>query len=259
MTILIVDDEPIILEGEMETARACAPGAQVLGSADPARALELARTAPVDVAILDIEMPGMNGIELAQRLKRLRPACNIIFATAYSSYTGKAMDLHASGYILKPMNAEKLRRELEDLRTPVPLRDEGLYVRCFGDFEVFDRGYPLAFTYHKAKELLAYLVDRRGAVVSIEDCKALLWPEDPNHSSYFKQVRKDLIDTLTAVGRGDVLVRQRGGIGVLPERLHCDYYDWLAGRRDGVDVYRGEYMSQYSWAEITHAGLERSL
>ncbi|MGL4282475.1 hypothetical protein [Eubacterium aggregans] len=46
-------------------------------------------------------------------------------------------------------------------------------------------------------------------------------------------------------------------MGIIVEQIQCDYYDWLAGKASGINAYRGEYMSQYSWGEETHGVLER--
>ena len=69
-----------------------------------------------DVAFPDIHMRGMNGVEVAKELKKINPKMNIIFVTGFSEYTGDAMRLHASGYIMKPVTKEKVEAELSDLR-----------------------------------------------------------------------------------------------------------------------------------------------
>ena len=74
---------------------------------------------------------------------------------------------------------QAIRRELDDLRRPVKREDDGrLRVQCFGNFEVFRGGRPLAFSRSKTKELFAYLVNRRGAVCTVQALAAVLW-EDP--------------------------------------------------------------------------------
>ncbi|MBR3095243.1 MAG: response regulator, partial [Clostridia bacterium] len=142
MNIIVVDDERYILNGEVDLICRTVHGAQVLGFTRSAEALDYVYANPVDVAILDINMPDYNGIDLARRMKIYRPAINIIFATAYSDYFEEAMRLHASGYMLKPLRPERLLEELSDLRHPVAQRGPALYVRTFGDFEVFWHDKP---------------------------------------------------------------------------------------------------------------------
>jgi len=258
LTIIIVDDERIILEGELRTARSCLPDAEIHGFGKSAEALVFCEKETVDVALLDIEMQDMNGITLADRIKDIQPRCNIIFMTAYSSYSLQAIRSHASGYMLKPMSEKQLLAEIADLRYPVESEEKRLTVRAFGDFEVFFDGKPLAFKYQKTKELFALLIDRRGALVSGADLMSVLWENDENKLSYIKQLRRDLKLTLDRVGCSDVIIKARGSMGVITAKISCDYYDWLDGTASEANSYRGEYMSQYPWAEVTHAGLEAS-
>lgn len=74
------------------------------------------------MAFLDIEMPGMSGIALAQRLKELCPRGNLIFVTGFSQYMAEAFQLHASGYIRKPVTVKAVEEELRNLRYPVQER-----------------------------------------------------------------------------------------------------------------------------------------
>ena len=123
-------------------------------------------------------MKGMTGISLVKRLKFINPKMNIIFTTGYSDYAGDAFGIRASGYVLKPATAEKIREEIENLRYPVECPTaQGLRIQTFGNFEVFADGRPPQFKYAKAKELLAYLVDRRGALCSNKEIIGILWEE----------------------------------------------------------------------------------
>ena len=256
MKILIVDDEKIIREGAAKAVEKCDPEADIVMCSTGKEALNAASESKFDIAFCDIEMPGMSGIKLAKQIKKVSPLTNIIFCTAFPQYVGDAMALHASGYITKPVTADKLKRELEDLRHPIEEQKEGLRVQTFGNFEVFYNGEPLHFKYSKTKELFAYLVDRNCAIVDSGEIQSTLWEDDKDRTSYLMQLRKDLRDTLDSVGLADVVVLVRGGIGLLPSKMECDFFDYLSGTADGINAYRGEYMSQYSWAEYTHGTLE---
>lgn len=72
-----------------------------------------------DVAFLDIEMPGMSGIELAKKLKDIKPYLNIIFVTAYTDYALEVHSLYVSGYLLKPIKKEDVVTALDNLRNPI--------------------------------------------------------------------------------------------------------------------------------------------
>lgn len=254
--VLVVDDEKVIREGAVRVIEQCMPNAEIIACEDPNEALKEVENRKFDIAFLDIQMPVMTGVELAKRIKKISPSTNIIFSTAYPQYVGEAFELHASGYITKPLTAEKVNIELENLRRPLEDDDRGLRVQAFGNFEVFYNGEPLRFKYTKTKELLAYLVDRNCAVVDIGEIRSMLWDDDEDRSSYIKQLRKDLVDTLKNVGVSDAVVVMRGGIGILPSKVKCDFFDYLAGEPKGINSYHGEYMQQYSWAEATHGTLE---
>ena len=256
MQIMIVDDEPLILRGEALLVQRVLPDADVRVFSSQQEAKHFVEISKVDVALLDIEMPGMSGVELARILKKTQPEINIIFVTAYDHYYADAMQMHASGYLVKPLREEALLEELRDLRHPVRTAEKKLFARAFGDFEVFFNDKPLLFRYQKTKEMFAYLIDRRGAMVTSEALITVLWGGETDRTNFFKQVRKDLNDTLTEIGYADILLRRRGSLGLLTDRISCDYYDWLQGLPSGINAYHGEYMRQYDWAESTWVNLE---
>lgn len=253
MMILAVDDEKIALDALSMAIRETAPEAELHAFRWSEDALAFARKNHVDTAFLDVEMPGMNGALLARHLMLENPEVNIIFTTGFGRYRDTAFDIYASGYLMKPITAEKVRVELAHLRYPVR-PEKRVQVHAFGNFEVFLDGRPVEFRYHKTKELFAYLVDRKGAMCTVGEMMAIFFEEDQGHETYFKSLRRDLLDTLESAGCRDVLSQQRGKLGVVPEKLECDYYDYLNGK--GKAVYRGEYMTQYSWGEYTQGLLE---
>ena len=263
MRILAVDDKAMPRKVLVRAIEEAAPDSDVVACASAAEVLALPDAASFDAAFLDIDMPGTNGIVLAKQLKQLNPRMNIVFATGFGEYMSDAFELHSSGYLMKPVTAADVAVELENLRFPPaepPRDDEGkLAVRCFGDFEAFSDGKPVLFGRAKAKELLAYLVDRRGSIIPLREIEATIW-EGPLHGrgasgSYLRTLVADLRQSLEGCGHGDVLVRRRGVLGVDTTRISCDYYDYLAGKPLAVNAWRGEYMSQYSWAEATKATL----
>ena len=117
--ILVVEDAPLILHGLLRTLREELPQAEIQGFRTGGEALAYAAANRVGIAFLDIELAGENGIELAAKLKQQVPRLNIIYLTCHTEYTRQALDSYCSGYILKPLTPEKLRRELANLRFPV--------------------------------------------------------------------------------------------------------------------------------------------
>ena len=256
MIIMAVDDEKLALEGLLKSIREAEPSAETVGFRKPSEAMVFFKEHTCDVVFLDIQMRGVNGVNLAKEMKLLRPEVNVIFATGYLDYMGEAFSLHASGYIVKPITTAKVRAELNDLRHPVQEAARSrVNIYTFGNFEVYVDGKTLPFKYEKTKEMLAYLVDRHGAFCSNGEIMTVLW-EDERRTSYLGNLKKDLLDTLETAGCADVITQQRGRLGIVPQAIRCDYYDWCDGKRMG-NAYLGEYMAQYSWSEYTNAALQQ--
>ena len=248
MRILLVDDEELQLLRLTEAVKKALPADNdFMSYTNPVLAWEDNKDTPVDIAFLDIDMPGINGILLAKKLKNVNPQVNVIFVTAYNEYALDAYKLHASGYVTKPVNVEKIKAELDGLRYPVELTPtKKLQVKCFGNFEVFAGGVPVKFARNKSKELFAYLVDREGAAANVNELNAILWEEDKK--SYFRNLVADIQASLKAVGAEDVFVKRRNECFIDPTKIDCDAYEYRKNDPNAIRMYRGEYMAQYSWA-----------
>lgn len=249
MQILAVDDETLALEWLVKELRKAVPDAVVAGFTKGSEAMEYAEKNICDAAFLDIEMNQESGIDLAKKLRRTIPDINIIFTTAYDNYMGDAWKMHASGYVLKPVTADKIRAEIKELRYREKRPVKKLKVQCFGNFEVFADGMPLKFARSKTKEMFAYLVDRKGAVLNTNQLCAVLWEnkeDSQSVKSLFRTLVQDLKQTLKSVGAEEVFVTSRNSFSINPEMLDCDFYDYCSGDKS-EDI--NEYMLQYSWAE----------
>jgi two-component system LytT family response regulator len=260
MLIWVLDDENLQLNMLTRTILEAEPDAAVVSfSAAPAALDKLNSGQRPDVVFTDIEMPGISGIELAKRIKLTSPHSNIVFVTGFSQYALDAVAMHASGYVMKPPTAERIRAELDDLRNPVrqgpPAR---LRVQTFGNFEVFVDGSVLDFKSAKAKELFALLIDRRGAGLTTAEIAAILWEEREYSVSLKNQVQKiiSLMRTaLASAGCADILVKGHNRTAIDAEKVSCDLYDFFKGDLSSINSFTGEYMSQYSWAEFTNGFL----
>ena len=256
MNILALDDEKLALEGLVSAANKAEPSATIYSFSKPREALEFCKSTPCEVALLDIQMRNMNGVELAKEIKLLNPQTNIIFTTGYADYMKDALEMHASGYVMKPVTPDKIRKELENLRYPVKtVLKNKVRFQVFGNFEVYIEGQPVKFRYEFTKEMLAYLVDRNGTLCTNGEIMAVLWG-DKSSSSYLRSLIKDMKDTFREAGCEEIILQQRGKIGICREKVDCDYYDWLDGKIYAVNLYHGEYMAQYSWSEFTNARMQ---
>lgn len=256
MVIYAIDDEQNALEYIIRKIKSAEPDAEVYGFDNAKSALESAEKLKFDVAFMDIQMPEIDGITLAKKFKKLNPKANMIFVTGYSEYTMDAFAVDASGYLLKPATKEQVRHALDNLRYPLLVPGGPLVcAQCFGDFEIFADQKPIKFKYAKSKEVIAYLIDRKGAMCSNSEVIINLWDDDDDHSAYYRSIMKDIHDTFNGLGIEDIFNRERAGASIIVDKIRCDYYDYLKGKPEGINAYKGEYMIQYSWAENTGATL----
>lgn len=256
MIAIAVDDERPMLQALAEAVKASPDIRQVHTFSTCSTALEWIESNTADVAFLDISMRGIGGLALAEKISQLRPSCKIVFCTGYEKYALDAIRLHCSGYLIKPITAQAVQKELDHIKKQ-PKSDKKLTVKCFGFFEVLCNGRTLNFKRTKAKELLAVLVDRNGAGMTGRQICALLWPEDTNDAKnmdYFRHLMQDLRSTLDAVGAGSVLCQEGYHYRIDPAQIDCDYHDYL---QYGTPAFLGEYMTQYSWAEATCGFLQK--
>ncbi|MBR0447655.1 MAG: response regulator [Clostridia bacterium] len=249
MRAIAVDDEIYMLETLQEAVSASPDVEAVEAFSSCSAALAYAADNAVDVAFLDINMRGIGGLGLAEKLLELQPDCKIVFCTGYKEYAVSAFQLHVSGYLMKPITADAVQKEIDHIKG-VKATEKPLTIQCFGNFEVYAKGEKLSFKRSKTKELFAFLVDRNGAGVTVAEIGVALWEKDAEEKShnYIHQLFYDLRQSLEAVGVDGIFERNNYYYSINPDKLDCDYYSYL---ETGKPAFRGEYMTQYSWAEGT--------
>ena len=259
MVTLAVDDRLPTAQQIRDMMLEINPEGEHYAGDDPAELLGSVKENKPDIVWLDIEMPGMSGLEMAAEIKKNSPATNIVFVTGFPEYAVDAFGMHVSGYVLKPATKEKLHGEIENLRHPVPKKDESqLRVQCFGNFEVFGNNGIIQFSRSLSKEALAYLIDRRGAGCTVGEICSVLWEDrqaDKKLKSQCRVIMAALKKDLESAGAGDVIVKNWNTWGVDTSKISCDYYEFLKGDSESVNSFRGAYMAQYSWAEMTVGNL----
>ena len=258
MKIVIVDDErrawqmlEKVLRDLGETDIAAFPCAE--------DALAHIRRSGCDLAFLDIEMPGMGGMELATALSALPDPPMTVFVTAYPEYALRAWDVDAADYLLKPFGTDRVRRALERAARRPGRKPPGLprvEARCFPTFGLWVDGAPLDFGNRKARELLAYLVHTQGEWTGMDSIIFALFEdrEEKSAKDYYRQVLHRLKATLRGAGVEHMVQSAYGKVQVDPSAFTCDYYRYLKGEKG---LFFGEYLSDYSWAEPTLADLRQ--
>ena len=265
LNVLCVDDEKLALQGILSLCARVPEISQAQGFAHAGEALAWLRVHPCDLALLDIDLPEMDGITLAMKIKETRPDTDIVFVTGYAQYAVDAWAVHARGYLLKPVSLTQLQDEVRHVLSlrarPQPRQASAhIEVRTFGNFDLLVDGEPVHFQRAKAKELLAFLVEKQGRDITREEAFRGLWEGMTYDRPAQKQldvILRSLRATLKEYGVSEILTLRRGTIRVEPQLFSCDMYRFLLGDATAISEYRGEYMAAYSWASLQEAYLER--
>ena len=261
MRVMIVDDERLALrQFMMETEDI--PDVEIAGAfSNPLQALEYLKENPVEAAFLDIEMPELNGIILAEKMRELYPDLVVIFITGYEQYTLDALKVKADYYMTKPYDSQDIREVLERAKLLSARQRKRVYIRTFGRFELFIDGKAVYFSNTKAKELLALCVDHRGGAVTIEEAADKLWEDriyDSRVKNLYRKAVMQIRQILSEYGVEEIFSGNRGSCQIDILKVDCDYYELLKGNPDAVREWEitGNYLQEYSWAEETCARLE---
>ena len=204
MRIICVDDEALVLKLVVRLCEQMPQISEAKGFSSPLEALDYLKNNEADIALLDIEMPKMNGISLAVRMKDLHPDMSIIFLTGYSNYALEAFKVHANGYLLKPIEKENLEAEINYvLSTKEAVKYPHFFAKTFGVFDFFIDGQSAQFARSKTKELLAFLNDKQGSGVKRAVAFAALYEDkqyDRKMQKQFNVIVHNLKTTLDENG-----------------------------------------------------------
>lgn len=255
MRAICVEDEQPLREQTLSLLEELPLIRSALGFSNGSDALRWLEGHRAELALLDIHLPGMNGMELAARIKTRWPSMAVIFLTEDPRFALEAFELHADGYILKPLTRERLREETEFALVRRPDPEEGrVEVITFGEFSVFTEGREIVFRQAKCRELLAYLVDRRGGSVTRAEAFAILWEDRQYDRPMQKQldgIIRSLRTTLQEYGIEEIFELKGGQMRLVPEYVRCDLFRFCRGDPAALEEFRGEYMNGYPWAEMT--------
>ena len=217
-------------------------------------------TANVLILDFDAQFHQFSPGELIQILRDIQPSLYVIAVTQYITLAVEAFKARVNAFLVKPIFPNDLKNELTYyLHSHAMMLPRRIYAKTFGNFGLFIDGKPLAFRRAKAKELLAYLIDRRGSFVTNGQAISILWEDRENDhvtNSMYRTVVASMRSTLKDNGIEFILIKQRNNLAVDTEKFECDYYRFVEGKPTFGNDFVGEYMVNYDWAESTTALLQ---
>lgn len=251
MRALIVDDEPLMVKSFLRLSSGI-PDLTVVGQCGCGEdTIEFVKNNEVEIVFLDIVMPGMTGIECAQKLKEIRPDILIVFISAFDEYVRDSNKIGGDYYIVKPYKREVLEMTVSRMKLLQVRQRKHIRMQTFGRFSVLVEDKPVNLT-GKAKEILALVVTKRGKEISNEELYTTIWEDRPYSNDAMKvyyNALKRLKEALAENNLSELLVSSARGQRVNTELFDCDYYDLLDSNMSGSDKFEGEFLSEYSWGE----------
>lgn len=261
MRAILVDDEPIMLRSFMRLSEGIPNLSVVAQFQSASAAISYVQENPIELALLDISMPIMNGIDLAVKLREMCPGILIVFISAYDEYIRDSNAIGGDYYIVKPYKRETIEMMVQKMLLLSQRLHKEIYIQMFGRFNVLKNGVPIALS-GKAKEILALVASRRGKEISNEEIYSIIW-ENREYSNvsmkvYYNALRR-LKQALEAESLSDLLLSTPRGQMINVSMVDCDYYAWKDNNAEDGEKFEGEFLSEYSWGEYILAELLNNL
>lgn len=281
MKVILVDDEPLALQYlERQLSKLDHLPIEVVGKySDASEGRQEILSREVDIVFLDISLPELSGIELAEQLLERKPYLCIVFVTGYHEYAVHAFELNAVDYIVKPLQMDRLAKTMKRLQERIAMRGEEqpvqkrpLKMTMFRQVMIEHPEHEGQYTLlqwrtTKAQELFIYLLQHRGQLVRKSVLIDLLWPEFDMDKAYpqlytaIYHIRKSL-DSFN--GRLQISNTTEGYV-LNMEDIQLDveiWEEWLAASPaishqlidkhiEILNLYTGDYLQEYDywWAE----------
>lgn len=284
--IIVVDDEILALKRFEHIVQKENRVKLIETFSDGLAALDFIKENTIDIAFLDIEMPEINGLELANRMLEIDPYINIMFVTAYDQYALEAFKAHAIGYLLKPLDIAAFSdqisqfaktKEPRKLKTSSDIsapKSKQLIVRFLGQGVCYDEdspNTPITFRTAKAYELFALLVHHYKTPLSKFTILDTLFPDadyDKANKLFYVSCSY-LRSAFSKLDYPDVLLRDNDNYRINTSILDCDYIKLIEAEKkltslstdelaDIASLCEGEYLmgKSYDWSMETKAYVE---
>ncbi|MBY0223608.1 response regulator [Sporosarcina aquimarina] len=283
---ILVDDEPLALQLFSHKLRTFEDLEVIKTFANPLLLLEGLQQLSFNVAFLDIEMPGINGIDLAEHILSVHPSVCIVFVSAYRDYAIEAFELNSIDYILKPLTDERLQKTILRLRQHLlatPAQQPGLVpyeelkIQCFAEFTVYSNGQPVKWKTAKVKELFAFFITHHRTFINRDVLIDILWPDTEYDKAKIQlhTALSHLRKTLATIGHPKVITFANQSYCLDLSNFQCDAIniehllikhskitpDNVQLFEEAINQYKGDYMEQegYEWSHIHSMNMRQSL
>lgn len=282
---IVVDDEPLALQ-HMEMKLVETGNIDVVKTfSNPLFVLEEMKNLDFQVAFLDIEMPGLSGLDLAEQIQEWNPSIHIVFVTAYRDYAIQAFELHSIDYVLKPILKDRIEKTISRLKDHILLTSilpsqkhkiaSSLKIECFHEFIVYYENEPIKWKTAKVKELFAFFIANYNSYIHRDRIIDTLWPEADYQKAKIQLHTSvsHLRKTLDSLGYSNAIPFSNQSYSLQLNEFQCDALDLeqlLDNEITGIDQsniqiieqmiqqYRGDFLEVdgYSWS-VTKAQLFR--
>ncbi|MEG1663338.1 MAG: response regulator [Clostridia bacterium] len=258
MNIIVVDDEIASLNTFLENILDVYDVKYKMFQKNISMSIDFVKDNKVDAAFLDINMEEMDGVELAKAIVEASPSTLIVFISGYAQDETKIKEELKSnlvGFCYKPYNQDKLTNFVSEIFEKITSSRQ-IYFKTFGSFDLLLDGNVVKFSSTKSKELLAFLVDRQCATVTMGEVIANIWSEkDPEHA---KRLYRDAVCrlrmTLNENRISDIVQFGWAQLRVDATNIKCDSWDYLTNVNND---YNGEYLCTYDWSVDTQNLLDK--
>lgn len=198
---------------------------------NPLEALKKIVPLEVDVVFVDIEMPGIDGINFAIEALDIKSDIDIVFVTAYSEYAVEAFVINALDYIVKPAIKERLQKTIERLLPSKTSLKKGslIDIKCFGNFKVIvDNKNLIKWRTKKTEELFALFISNSPKELSRSKILEYLWPEfnEEKAITHFNTNLYNLKKAFAIYGIDNLIVNNGGNYSINAKNMKCDLWDF---------------------------------
>ncbi len=228
--VIIIDDEKLAIDNLHNILKKIGNIEVSATFLDPIEALKCLENYDVDVIFLDIDLPRINGMQLAERIIEIKNNVNIVFVTAFNEYAVDAFELNALDYLLKPITESRLKKTVDRICGVKKMNPNGLNIFCFGNFRVTyqieNKEQTLKFRTNKAEELLELLIINCKKAISSDYIIEYLWPDF--------DLKKAMVNLYTSVhylrkafkniGIDDIVKNNKGNYFINTDKMNCDLY-----------------------------------